>query len=221
MRYRCLIVDHDDTAVDGTRKVHYPAHLRAMEILRPGEEVVDLDTWFAKNFHPGISAFLLDELALTEEEMVVEQRIWREYTSRGTPEFYPGFLDALHAYQQRGGLVVVASHSEEPVIRAHYLAASDGRPVVPDLVFGWELGPERRKPNPWPVEETLRQLRLDPRDVLVVDDLKPGVDMALAAGADAAAAFWSHDIPAIREFMRRTCVATFETVAEFGEFILR
>ncbi len=221
MRYRCLIVDHDDTAVDGTRKVHYPAHLRAMEILRPGEAVVDLETWFAKNFDPGIAAFLYDELALTEEEMVVEHRVWREFTAREVPEFYTGFLDALHAYQQRGGLIVVASHSEEPVIRAHYRAASDGRPVVPDLVFGWELGPERRKPNPWPVEETLSRLRLDRRDVLVVDDLKPGVDMALAAGVDAAAAFWSHDIPAIREFMRRACVATFDTVAEFGEFILR
>src|SRR5512135_1884264 len=60
-RYRCLIVDHDDTAVDGTRRVHYPAHLRAMQVLRPDLVPVDIDTWFLKNFDPGIMAFLVDE----------------------------------------------------------------------------------------------------------------------------------------------------------------
>ena len=60
-----------------------------------------------------------------------------------------------------------------------------------------------------------------PVDILVVDDLKPGVEMAQAAGVDAAAACWSHNLPAIRESMRRTCVANFATVAEFAEFILR
>jgi beta-phosphoglucomutase-like phosphatase (HAD superfamily) len=88
-------------------------------------------------------------------------------------------------------------------------------------VFGWDLGPALRKPNPYAVHETLRRLGLDRREVLVVDDLKPGVDMAVAAGVDVAAACWSHDIPPIREFMERTCVATFATVAEFAEFILR
>jgi len=220
-RYRCLVLDHDDTAVDGTRKVHYPAHRRAMEVLRPGVEPVDLDTWFAKNFDPGILGYLVGELGLSEAEMEVEHRIWREFTAREVPEFYPGFMDALHEYQVRGGLVVIVSHSEERVIRAHYAAASDGQRVTPDLVFGWDLGPDRRKPDPYPVHETLRRLRLEPRDVLVVDDLKPGIDMAQAAGVDAAAVFWSHDIPAIRDYMRAACVACFDTVPEFAEFVLR
>ena len=85
--------------------------------------------------------------------------------------------------------------------------------MVPDLVFGWDIEPHKHKPNPYPVRETIRHLKLGPRDVLVVDDLKPGVDMA-AAG-------WSHDIPAIREFMKRTCVAYFATVPEFAEIILQ
>ena len=41
------------------------------------------------------------------------------------------------------------------------------------------------------------------------------------AGVDAAAAGWSHDIPSIRDFMKRTCVAYFATVPEFAEFILQ
>jgi len=221
IRYRCLILDHDDTAVDGTRRVHHPAHRRALEVLRPGREPADLETWFEKNFDPGIMSYLVDELGFTPDEMEVEHRIWREFTGRETPEFYPGILEALAEYQCQGGRLVVVSHSEADVISAHYAAASNGHPVAPDLVFGWELGPERRKPHPYPVYETLRRLALEPRDVLVVDDLKPGVDMARAAGVDAAAACWSHDIPAIRSFMEANCVACFATVAEFSDFILR
>ncbi|MCD4748238.1 MAG: HAD hydrolase-like protein [Thermoanaerobaculales bacterium] len=219
MRYRCLIIDHDDTAVDSTRVVHYPAHVRAMELLRPGRRPVDPDTWFEKNFDPGIISFLADELGFSKEEIAVEELVWREFTADLTPEFYPGFLDVIADFKDRGGAVVVASHSEEGVIRSHYSAATNGRPVAPDLVFGWELGPEQRKPNPYPVLETLRRLRLDPKDVLVLDDLKPGVDMAVAAGVDVAAAAWSHNIPAIRSFMEQNCIAAFDTVADFAEFI--
>jgi phosphoglycolate phosphatase/pyrophosphatase PpaX len=221
MRYRCLILDHDDTAVDSTRRVHYPAHVRAMEILRPGHRPVDLETWIAKNFDPGILGFLVGELGMSDEEMAVEEKVWREFTSRITPEFFPGFLDAVADFQDRGGAVVVASHSDEDVIRAHYRAACNGRPVTPDLVFGWGLDPELRKPSPYSVLETLRHLDLEPAEVLVVDDLKPGVDMAAAAGVDVAAAAWSHNIPVISEFMRRSCVATFDTVADFADFITR
>jgi beta-phosphoglucomutase-like phosphatase (HAD superfamily) len=216
-----MILDHDDTAVDGTRRVHYPAHLRVMEVLRPGAPAIDLDTWFARNSDPGIMSFLVDEVGLTPEEMEVEHRIWREFTARETPHFYPGFLEALAAYKAKGGRVVVVSHSESHVILGHYRGTANGHGVVPDLVFGWDLEPDKRKPSPYPVLETIRRLGVEPREVLVVDDLRPGVDMANAAGVDAAAAGWGHDVPAIREFMTRSCVAYFATVAEFAEFIVR
>jgi len=221
MRYRCLIIDHDDTAVDSTREVHHPAHVRSMELLRPAHEPISVEGWFAKNFEPGIMGYLAGELGLTEEELAIEHRIWRQFTAQGRPRFYPGFLAGLAAYKAEGGTIVVASHSEEHVIRAHYQAAAGGRPVMPDLVFGWERGPDQRKPHPFPVHETLRQLELSPRDILVVDDLKPGIEMARAAGVDAAAVCWSHDLPVVREFMRRSCVASFASVVEFAEFILR
>lgn len=220
MRYRCLILDHDDTAIDSTREVHHPAHLRSMEVLRPGVEPVDLETWFRKNFDPGITAYLENELGFSPEEMEVENRIWREFNLRGTSRFFPGFLEGLARYQDLGGRFVVSSHSESPVIRAHYRAGLNGTNLQPELVFGWDLGPEKRKPHPYAIHETLRRLDLQPEEVLVVDDLKPGVDMARTAGVDAAAAGWCHNIPTIRSFMRRECVATFETVKEFAEYIL-
>jgi beta-phosphoglucomutase-like phosphatase (HAD superfamily) len=207
--------------VDGTRRVHYPAHVRMMEVLRPGQTPVDLDTWFRRNFEPGIMHFLVDELGLTPEEMAVEHRIWQEFTSREIPQFYPGFLEALAAYKAAGGKIAVVSHSERDVILGHYRGAGNGHGVVPDLVFGWDFEAHKRKPSPYPVLQILKELRLDPGDVLVVDDLKPGVMMAQAAGVDAAAVGWGHDIPSIREFMKEACVAYFATVPEFAEFILR
>jgi beta-phosphoglucomutase-like phosphatase (HAD superfamily) len=192
-----------------------------MKVLRPDLEPIDLDAWFQKNCDPGIMRFLLDELRLTPEELAVEHEIWREFTARVTPHFYEGFLKALAAYKACGGRVAVVSHSESHIILGHYRAAAGALGVVPDLVFGWDAEPHQRKPSPYPVHETLRQLGLDPREVLVVDDLRPGIDMAVAAGVDAAGAGWAHDISSIREFMRQTCVAYFATVPEFAEFILR
>jgi phosphoglycolate phosphatase/pyrophosphatase PpaX len=218
MRYRALILDHDDTAVDSTATVHYPAHLRSMALLRPGQPTVSLETWFLKNFHPGIMGFLQGELGMDARELAVEEEVWREGMATGTPHFYPGFLDALARFQARGGQVAVVSHSDQEVILRHYREA--GMTLERDLVFGWDSDPGLRKPSPYPVHEALRRLGLSPEQALVVDDLRPGVEMARAAEVAVAAAGWAHAIPAIRTFMETNCAAYFERVAEFADFVL-
>ena len=70
--------------------------------------------------------FLVEELGLTPEELAVEHEIWRGFTARETPHFYPGFLEALAAYKAEGGRVAVVSHSESHVIVGHYRAADGG-----------------------------------------------------------------------------------------------
>jgi beta-phosphoglucomutase-like phosphatase (HAD superfamily) len=221
MTLRCLVLDHDDTAVDTTRHIHHPAHVRAMEVLRPGSATLDLESWFLKNFEPGITSFLRDELAMTREELEAELAIWRTFTARERAPFFPGFLELLAEFRAAGGLVAVVSHSETAVIREHYREAARGGALQPDLVFGWDDLPERRKPHPYPLLEVQRAFGLAPDELLVVDDLKPGIVMAKAAGVPAAAAGWAHDIPAIREYMQRECVAYFRTVEEFRRYVLR
>ena len=39
----------------------------------------------------------------------------------------------------------------------------------------------------------------------MIDDLKPGYDMANSCGVDFAAVGWSSDVPQIEAFMRRNC----------------
>jgi phosphoglycolate phosphatase/pyrophosphatase PpaX len=216
-RFACLFLDHDDTAVDSSSTVHYPAHVEAMRVLRPGRPPVSLEGWFLKNFEPGIMPYLVGELGLSAEELAAEFEIWRSFTTRCTPHFFPGFLEALGEYRAAGGRIAVISHSEPEVIRGHYRAAG---PLVPDLVFGWHEEEQKRKPSPWPVQEALRHLDVPAERALVLDDLKPGVLMARAAGVAAAGAGWAHSIPRIRDYMRSNCLAYFETVRAFREFLL-
>jgi beta-phosphoglucomutase-like phosphatase (HAD superfamily) len=219
LRYRCLLLDHDDTALDSTATIHHPAHVASMAALRPGQPAIDLAGFFLKNFEPGFQAFLRQELAFTEDEMQVEYGIWREFTEQGRPHFFPGFLDALETYRKAGGLFVVVSHSEATTIRRHYEQA--GRGWMPDEVFGWEAGEGRRKPAPWPVLETLQRFDLSPEEVLVVDDLKPGILMAQAAGVPSVAAGWAHQLPAIRAYMKTNTLGILESIGDFAEFILQ
>ena len=53
----------------------------------------------------------------------------------------------------------------------------------------------------------------------MIDDLKPGYDMAHAVGADFAAVGWSSDIPEIESFMRENCTLYFKTVQELAAFL--
>jgi beta-phosphoglucomutase-like phosphatase (HAD superfamily) len=199
LRYRCILIDHDDTAVDSTSAVHYPAHLEALRILRPDRTPPTKEEWLLRNFH-GIMEYLEGTLEMSREDLARELEIWRSWTTTHVPPFFPGFLELLVDYRRAGGLVAVISHSEASVIEGHYRAAA-GCPFVPDLIFGWEHEAEKRKPSTWPVREALRRLACPPAAALVVDDLKPGLLMARAAGVDFAAAGWSHSIDEIRRYM--------------------
>jgi beta-phosphoglucomutase-like phosphatase (HAD superfamily) len=211
LRYRCLAVDHDDTSVMSTPILHYPAHVEALRRLRPGLEPIGLEGWLAKNFDPGLMAYLQGELGMDEAELRQNYLIWREYTSSRVSEFFPGLLAVFAEYRRRGGALVVVSHSAVDTIERDYRAAGT---AVPDLVFGWDDDPERRKPHPFPLLETLKRFGLEKEEALVLDDLKPGADMADAAGVDFAAAGWGHSIPEIREAMRGRCRYYLERVEE-------
>ena len=126
MRYSCLVLDHDDTAVDSTATVHYPAHVEVMRRMRPGEKPVSLEEWFCKNFDPGILEFLVQELHFTRQELDEEYRIWKRYAETRIPDFYPGFIDAIAAYRKKRGKIVVVSHSIEEIISRDYRALTPG-----------------------------------------------------------------------------------------------
>lgn len=219
LKFACLILDHDDTAVDSTSQIHYPAHLEIMRKMRPGFTPVELDGWFQKNFDPGIMDYLRKELKFSDDELEVEFKIWRDFNESIIPSFFPGFLDIVEEFRRKGGLVTVVSHSEVDIIEKHYESATNGALFLPDRIHGWTHDAEKRKPNPYPVKAILKEFGLNQEEVLVVDDLKPGVEMAKAAGVQIAAAGWSHQIPEIQEYMKDHCDAYLNNLDEFRQMI--
>ena len=215
-RIKCLALDHDDTVVMSSPDIHYPSFVEAMRLLRPERAGMGFDEFIAYSCAPGIQALLADVLCLNAEEMRVQQSIWRRYTRTRTPDAYPGFAALFASFRARGGHVAVISHSEREVILRHYRELFG---FEPDLIFGWEQPEARRKPHPWPLEETLRVLGLRPEEALLVDDLSPGLAMAAACGVPSAYAGWSHTAPAVGARVRPHATYAFDTVAELAAFL--
>lgn len=215
MRYRCLIFDHDDTAVNSTATIHHPAFLAFLRKYFPGRTCT-LEDYFLKNFEPGFIEMCVDEYGMTDRDLETETSFWLDYVKNHVPEAYPGIPEIMHRQKAEGGYVCVVSHSMKVNILRDYRA--NGMPE-PDLIFGWEEPPEHRKPNAWPVRKIMAELSLQPEEILMIDDLKPGYDMAREAGVDFAAAGWANDIEPIESFMRSNCRYYFKTVRELADFV--
>ncbi len=215
MRYKCLVLDHDDTVVNSTATIHYPSFLAYLRRVRPGLHYT-LEEYFDRNFDPGVLAFFGGELGFSEQEMAEEFRFWQEYVKTRVPEAYPGIREILEHHRAAGGLIAVISHSISDNIRRDY---RENSLPEPDAIYGWELAEEQRKPHPWPMQNLMLRFGLRPEEILMVDDLKPGYDMCRACGVPFAAAGWANDVPQIETFMRRNCDFYFKTVQELNEFL--
>ena len=215
MRYKCLVFDHDDTTVNSTATIHHPCFQAFLRLRYPGR-TCSLEEYFLKNFTPGFLEMCRDEYGMDDAALKDETEFWREYVKDHIPDAYPGIGDIMRRHKAEGGILCVVSHSFEENILRDFKA--NGLPE-PDAVFGWGQPPELRKPNPYPLEEIMRRFSLAPSDLLMIDDLKPGYDMAEKCGVDFAAAGWAHDIAPIEAFMRENCSRYFKTVAELDEFL--
>jgi len=203
MKYKCLIVDHDDTLVNSTATIHYPCFIEYLDKTREGvSKNYTLKEYFIKNFSPGVVELFRDELGMSEEEFLDEQRYWSEYVKNHIPTAYEGLREVLSEFKERGGMIAVASHSYEKYILRDY--RHNGL-VMPDAIYSWDMPPELRKPHPHTVLDIIEKYGFEKKDILVLDDLKPGYDMAKAAGVPFAAAGWANDIPQIERFMRENC----------------
>ena len=215
MRYKCLVLDHDDTVVNSTATIHHPCFQAYLDLRRPGMEC-SLEKYFLKNFDPGFLPMCREDYGMDDAELEDESAFWREYVKSHIPSAFPGIRDILERHRAMGGLICVVSHSYEDNILRDY---SFNSLPEPDAVFGWEQPVERRKPYPWPLEEIMRRFSLKPEELLMVDDLKPGYDMAAACGVDFAGVGWANDIPAIEAFMRENCRMYFKSVNELEKFL--
>ena len=212
MSFKILVLDHDDTVVNSTATIHYPSFIAYLEDYYPHlVKNYTLESFFEKNFHPGVISLFKDEIGMSEEEMAKEEKYWADFVEKVVPTAYPGMREIIADFKAQGGIVAVVSHSLTRYIERDY--RENGLPT-PDVIYGWDIPKENRKPSPWCINDLAKRYGVNPEEILVVDDLKPGYDMARQAGARFAAVGWAHHVRTINDFMRKNCDYYLESTDE-------
>ena len=77
LRIKCLVLDHDDTAVKSTPEINYPSFMKALSVLRPDVKL-NFEEFTELNFVHGFEDLCTKYFAFTEEEMEYQMGCWRE-----------------------------------------------------------------------------------------------------------------------------------------------
>jgi len=216
LKYPCLIMDHDDTVVQSEVTVNYPFFIDFLKEYRPGMTITEHE-YISGCFHPGYIEMCRQRFGFTDEELLIEYTGWKEYIRSHIPDPYPGIGDLIRRYKAAGGIICVVSQSAQENILRDYRTHFG---IEPDEVYGWDLEPAHRKPNPWALQQVMEKYGLSPAQLLVVDDMKPAVQMARAAGSPIAFAGWGRkDYPEICGQMSRLCDFSFGEISELEAFL--
>lgn len=215
-KYRCLVLDHDDTVVQSMKTLSYPFFLYVLSIFRPGM-TMSFSDYVQNCHHYGFADLCRIRFGFTDEELAKEHEMWMAYVLSHTPDAYPGIERIIQRQKDADGLICVVSHSsQENILRdydAHFC-------IRPDAIYGWERPEHERKPNPFPIRDIMDRYALTPEDILVVDDMKLACKMAAPFGIKVAYAGWSGmGVPEIEDEMNTLCDFSFESISQFEEFL--
>ena len=216
LKYPCLVLDHDDTVVASEIAVNYPCFLEGLKQFRPGE-YMDHPEFVRWCFQYEFADFLRIRYGFTPAEAAEEYEMWKEYAKTHIPPVCEGIKEIILEQKRRGGLVCVASlSSRETILRDYGLHIG----IRPDMIFSSDDPREIRKPGTYPLEKIMETYALSPAQLLVVDDLKTGLEMAKSAGVPIAAALWCRqDAPEIIDYMTERCDFAFHTTKELYDFL--
>ncbi len=216
LKYPCLVLDHDDTVVQSEAIVNYPFFCDILRHFRPNASIT-LAQYTHDCFNLGFAEMCRQRFGFSEQELEAEFQQWLCYVRTHIPPAYPGIAHILHRQKEAGGLICVVSHSSAENITRDYRTHFG---LVPDAIFSWDLPEPLRKPSPYAIETILARYHLSASQLLVVDDMKPGCDMARSAGVKVAFAAWGRrDFPEISAQMRALCDTTFDTPAELEAYL--
>ena len=216
LKYRCLVLDHDDTVVQSEKTLGYPYFCKILDQFRPGA-TISLEDYVMGCHNLGFADMCRDKWNFTDEELKEEYLGWKDYIRTHIPDPYDGIGEILHRQKAEGGMICVVSHSAFENITRDYETHFG---ITPDAIYGWDLPEHQRKPNPYPLLDIMERYGYQPEELLVVDDLKLAHTMARAAGVPIGFAAWSkEDLPALAEEMRQLCDFTFRTTQELYNFL--
>ena len=216
LKYRCLVLDHDDTVVQSMKTLSYPFWCMELEIFRPGV-TQSLEDYILECHNRGFAGLCRDCFHFTDEELKKEHGMWMEYIMTHTPDPYPGMDAVIHRQKAEGGLVCVVSHSHKDNIIRDYSTHFN---ILPDAIYGWELPAEQRKPHPYPLLDIMERYNLKPEEILVVDDMKLACQMATPLEIQVAYSGWNGlGIPEVESEMQQLCDFSFDTTEKLYKFL--
>lgn len=216
LKYPCLVLDHDDTVVQSEATVNYPFFCYILDQYRPGQKIT-LKEYTHGCFSPGFSGMCRERYQFTDQELKDEFEAWHAYASTHMPDFYPGIENVIRRQKEEGGFICVVSHSSQANILRDYHSHFG---ILPDAVYSWDMPEDQRKPSVYPLEDIMRRFQLSPTELLVVDDMLPGYEMASKAGVPIAFAAWGRqEFPEILSQMRKQCDFSFDSPQELERFL--
>lgn len=216
LKYPCLVLDHDDTVVQSEATVNYPCFCRYLETYRPGMTISLADYVGDCNRMPFVD-MCKARFSLSDEELNEEYLFWKAYAKDHIPDAFAGIADLLKDYRNAGGKICVVSMSSKETILRDYRVHFG---MTPDLIFGWDLPEDKRKPSPYALMQIMEHYGLSPEEILVVDDMKFAVSMARSAGCPIAFAGWGRkEFPEICAEMENLCDFCFYSTEELEKFL--
>ena len=216
LKYKCLVLDHDDTVVQSMKTLSYPFFCIELEQFRPGVTMT-FEDYVLECHRLGFADLCRVRFQFTDEELELEHKQWMDYILQNIPAPYPGIDQIIRRQKEEGGLICVVSHSHVDNIQRDYLAHFN---MLPDAIYGWELEPHQRKPNPWPLEDIMSRYGLKADEILVIDDMKLACMMAAPLGVQVCYAGWSGmGIESLHMEMKELCALSFDTTAQMYDYL--
>lgn len=218
LKYKCLVLDHDDTVVQTERTIGYPYFRDYIEKIRPGQTLSFPE--YVRDCNNMVFADMCRERwNMTEEELSNEYLGWKAYSRVNVPEVCYGIGRVIQRQKELGGLVCVSSLSTREIIERDFLHHFG---ILPDAIYDYDLPVDKRKPAAYSLLDIMEHFGLKPAEMLMVDDMKLGCMMAKAVGVTTAFAGWSKaDFPELTEEMRTICNFSFDSPAELERFLFR
>lgn len=201
MKYKCLILDHDDTVVNSSKSIHFPAFQDTLSQLRPNSEPLTFDEFNHHCFVYGFNHLCEVKYGFSKDEMRIEYNIWKNHTRNKQAPPFDGWSEILRNFKARGGIIIVVSYSESAEISRDYL---DHFGLLPDRIYGYDAGPENIKPHIKPILDTLYDFNLKPEDICVIDDMPVGLAMAQNANVSFIWAKWAHRDERLLHHIKKT-----------------
>ena len=216
LRYPCLVLDHDDTVVQSEISINYPFFCYILDQFRPGTTIT-LDQYVEGCSTLGFVEMCRKNYQFTDEELMREYHGWKDYIRTHIPDPYLGIQTVIRRQKEEGGILCVVSHSSTENITRDYMTHFG---MLPDDIFDCDLPEDQRKPSTYSLEAIMKKYQLSPKDLLVIDDMKPAWEMASKAGVEIGFAAWGKvGFPTIAKEMEFLCDYSFQSPKDLEHFL--